>query len=300
MVLGLSTLELDNIMDTINCLQLLVHRVLIFAGFELRQFLAFSTWLRQEIEIQSTDPPSHESNEKDVHVDHASTLEYIRGAMLHSRLNEYFNNDVQSDKRSEWDLAAQGRSLYELYKRELKGPSTDAPGEKQLPGLGALIAHLDAQCNLVFARISETQRRNVRFGSLIPLGNGVPACMDMKMLVEVRIQLRNHSLRRLITEVLGCQRNEIVCSICCVRAKKRAAQWHVLPWDAKRFVLTQKLVRISRIELTIENGMSSTRLVEHAFVRSQLGYVQDMKFVDDQKLMLGVSQNCKKKNHTYT
>lgn len=193
-VLGLSTLELDNIMDTINCLQLLAHHILISAGFELRQFLAFSTWLRQEIEIQSTDPTStsmHESNEKDVHVDHASTLEYIQGAMLQSRLNEYFNNHVQSDKKPQWDLAAQGRSLYELYKRELKGPSTDAsphtPGEKQLPGLDALIAHLDVQCNLVFARISETQRRNVRFGSLIPLGNGVPACMDMRMLVEVRV-----------------------------------------------------------------------------------------------------------------
>lgn len=190
--LGLSTQELENILDTINCLQLLAHHILISAGSELRQFQAFSTWLRQEIETQSTHPALtsiHEANDKDLNVDYASTLEYIQDAMLQSRLNEYFNNHFQSDTKPQWDLAAQGRSLYELCKRELKGLSTDDPGEKQLPGLDALIAHLDVQCNLVFARISETQRRNVRFGSLVPLGNGIPACMDMRMLVEVKFYL---------------------------------------------------------------------------------------------------------------
>lgn len=127
----------------------------------------------------------HEPNEKDANIDHASTLEYIRGAMLKSRLNEYFNGQVQSIKKSQWDLAAQGRSLFELYKRELNDSTANVPVEQQLPGLDALIAHLDTQCKLVFAKIAETQRRNVRFGSVVSLGKGIPACMDMRMLVEV-------------------------------------------------------------------------------------------------------------------
>lgn len=187
-ILGLSTQGLDDILDTTNCLQLLAHYILLSTGSELRQFLAFSTWLRQEIETQSRDTVSastHEPNEKDVNIDHASTLEYIQGAMSKSRLNEYFNAQVQSNKKSQWDLAAQGRSLFELYKRELNDLSANVPVEKQLPGLDALIAHLDARCKIVFARIAETQRRNVRFGSVISLGNGIPACMDMRMLVEV-------------------------------------------------------------------------------------------------------------------
>lgn len=187
-ILGLSTQGLDNILDTTDCLQLLAHYILISTGSELRQFLAFSTWLRQEIETQSRDPVSasmHESNEKDANIDHASTLEYIQGAMIKSRLNEYFNGQVQPNKKSQWDLAAQGRSLFELYKRELNDLSANVPVERQLPGLDALIAHLDAQCKLVFAKIAETQRRNVRFGSVVPLGKGIPACMDMRMLAEV-------------------------------------------------------------------------------------------------------------------
>lgn len=191
-ILGLSTQGLDNILDTTDCLQLLAHYILLSTGSELRQFLAFSTWLRQEIETQSRDPVSasmHESNEKEANIDHASTLEYIQGAMIRSRLNEYFNGQVQPNKKSQWDLAAQGRSLFELYKRELNELSANVPVERQLPGLDALIAHLDAQCKLVFAKIAETQRRNVRFGSVISLGNGIPACMDMRMLAEVGLPL---------------------------------------------------------------------------------------------------------------
>ena len=191
-VLGLSTQGLDNILDTTDCLQLLAHYILLSTSSELRQFLAFSTWLRQEIETQSRDRVSaslDESNEKDANIDHAGTLEYIQGAMLRSRLNDYFNGVVEPNKKSQWDLAAQGRSLFELYKRKLNDLSANIPVEKQLPGLNALIGHLDAQCKLVFTGIAETQRRNVRFGSVISLGEGIPACMDMRMLVEVRLPL---------------------------------------------------------------------------------------------------------------
>ena len=187
--LGLSTQELDNVLDTVYCVQLLAHHILICAGSELRQFLAFSAWLRQEIELQSADAGStslQEAVEKDLSVDHTSTLEYIQGAMMQSQLNCYFNMQSQGDQKLHWDLSAEGRSLYGVYKRELKDISKGAISQKQFPGLGKLISHLDSQCNLVFARIAETQRRNVRLGSPISLGTNVPACMDMRMVIEVR------------------------------------------------------------------------------------------------------------------
>lgn len=55
----------------------------------------------------------------------------------------------------------------------------------------------------------------------------------------------------------------------------------------------EKLVRIYRIKLKIENGMSSSQTVEYALIMSQLGNIQDLKFVDDEKLMLVMSQECK-------
>lgn len=186
--LGLSTQELDNVIDINNCLQLLAHNILISAGTELQQFSAFSTWLRQEIEIQSSDlasDSSQEINEKYANVDHANTLEYIQGAMLHSRLKFYLDTQAQPMQKPEWNLAAEGRSLFEMYKKELRDINLNVPTEKKLPGLDLLIQHLSEQFGLVFARIAETQRRNVRFGSVIPLGPRVPSSIDMRMISTV-------------------------------------------------------------------------------------------------------------------
>lgn len=185
---GLYTQELDEILDTVSCLQLLAHRILISASSELRQFSAFSAWLHQEIEMQTADPTSasvREAAEKDFNINHANTLQYIQGAMMQSKLNVYFNKQAQNDQRAHWNLAAEGRSIYEVYKRESKEPGKTTASHKQLPGLEALITHLDTQCGSVFSRIAETQKRNVRFGTPIPIGSGVPECMDMRMVVEV-------------------------------------------------------------------------------------------------------------------
>ena len=40
--------------------------------------------------------------------------------------------------------------------------------------------------------------------------------------------------------------------------------------------------------LGIENGMSSTRTVEHAFIDTATWTVRDVKFVDDEELMIAV------------
>ena len=189
--LGLTTQELDNVLDTTASLQLLAHYVMIAAGAELRGFSAFSTWLRHEIDTQSTEPGSsaaHEAGERDNNIDHASTLDYIRGPMKQSRLFSLFNMDPQIEDRPLWDLNAEGRSLYELYKRELKTASDSNSPEKQLPGLDALIGHLDSQCNAVFAGIAATQKRNIRLGSPVHLGQVDPACIDMRMLADVGLQ----------------------------------------------------------------------------------------------------------------
>ena len=183
--LGLSTQDLDDILDTVNCLQLVAHHILIASSSELRQFSAFSVWLRQEIDTQSTDASSLDTAEKDVNVDFGSTLDYIQGAMTRSRLTSFFDLEAEATKDSQWDLAAEGRSLFELYKKELKTNGTDDFSAKSLPPLDMLIRHLHNQCSAVFNDIAETQTRNVRFAAPTSLGFGSPTCVDMRMLVEV-------------------------------------------------------------------------------------------------------------------
>ena len=45
--------------------------------------------------------------------------------------------------------------------------------------------------------------------------------------------------------------------------------------------------------LEIKNGISSTKSVEGAVIKTAGWEVRDVKFVDDNELMLAVSTNCK-------
>ena len=185
---GLSTQGLDNILDTTSCLQLMAHHILITAASELREFFAFSLWLRHEIEVQSVDThtsAAYEASERDNNIDHRSTLNFIQGAMHHSRLFTLFDIAEMKEQKPQWDLVAEGRPLYELYRRELDNLFHSNIPDRQLPGLDALITYLESQCNAVFASRAETQKRNVRFGPPVYLGTGVPRSADMRLLLEV-------------------------------------------------------------------------------------------------------------------
>ena len=58
-------------------------------------------------------------------------------------------------------------------------------------------------------------------------------------------------------------------------------------------MLTRMLVRVYRIVLEIENGMSTTTRVEAASVRLAGLDVKDVKFVDDDEFVLATSDESK-------
>ncbi|KAB2577683.1 hypothetical protein DBV05_g3785 [Lasiodiplodia theobromae] len=89
--------ELSNILDTLRCLRLLAHNVLIYAGEERRQFTAFSKWLRYEIDTQATDPSSQSAEEaadRDPGLDHGLLLAYIPGALTKSKLAPFLRRQA--------------------------------------------------------------------------------------------------------------------------------------------------------------------------------------------------------------
>ncbi|KAL6720420.1 hypothetical protein ACLMJK_002342 [Lecanora helva] len=272
-MLGLSTLNLDNILDTVNCLQLVAHRILKTACSEIRQFQAFSEWLRQEIESQAADHNSSDITEKDTNIDYANTLEYIQGPMMHSHLITLFNLRSEEKSSSQWDLASEGRSLFELYKREYTEPVNNEHRAKHLPGLDALVKHLDTQCETVFERIAETQRRNVRFAGPVSVGAGTPACMDLTTLVEVSV-LAKHATEAAVDihKSKGC--------------------------ETKRFLVTYVALGPRANQpgvFEIENGMSSTKTVDQSRIDTGNWTVKDIKFIDDKELVIAaVDQNSAK------
>ena len=183
--LGLTIQHLDNLIDTVSCLQLIAHQILIISGSEMRHFQAFSAWLRQEIDNQASDASNLESLESGMTIDHTSTLEYIQGAMARSALSQYIDLQDSSCQGNRWDLAAEEGSLFKLYSTELNRKTLHDEQAEQLPRLDAVISQLDTQCNAVFRKIAETQRRNIRIGPPVLLSKSTPDIIDMKMLPEV-------------------------------------------------------------------------------------------------------------------
>lgn len=185
-MLGLSTLELDNMLDSVHCLQLVSHHLQTCVGLELQQFTHFSAWLRHEIERQAVDPGTASAQEivdRDTDFDYGSILEYVQGAMTHSQMSIYSGS--HGDTKSQLDLDAGAGLLFELYKKGLIAVGAGYTERKHLPGLDGLVVHFQRQSDSFFERISESQRRNVHFGIPVQLGQGVPACTDMRMVDEV-------------------------------------------------------------------------------------------------------------------
>lgn len=186
--LGLSTKHLNGVLDAITCLSLLAHSVLNTAGTELRQFAAFSTWLRNEIDIQATDPATSTADpaEKEVDIEYGKVLDYIQGAMINSELADFI---LRSSSRDRSSLpGAHNASALSEARTDLKQIYSACPSETQPPCLGDMIIHLESQCALVFQGIAEAQKRNVLFGAPFELttSDNVDAC-DMRMLSEASV-----------------------------------------------------------------------------------------------------------------
>lgn len=55
------------------------------------------------------------------------------------------------------------------------------------------------------------------------------------------------------------------------------------------------LVRIYRILVETVNGMSTTKHVEHAFIRTAGWEIADLKFIDDEELVVAMTDQSKKR-----
>lgn len=251
--LDLSTKDLNKILDTVSCLQLVGHHLLITTNAELQQFHAFSHWLHHEIDTQSSETSTADSPDKDPNIDHIRTLEYIQGAMVQSQLSDFLLNEWAAEESNWWDVNAEGRSIFDLYKREIT-QSKQKDSTQRLPGLESLLGHLDKLCSVVFTKIGETQKRNVRFASPTSLGSGVPEEMDLRMVIEEPERVDKVSL-----------------------------------YIAVGPRLQQAMVRIYKISFQIEKGMSAVKGLEYASLRTNGWDVKDIKFVDDENVMLALS-----------
>jgi anaphase-promoting complex subunit 4 len=186
--LGLSTQDLNNVLDTVSCLKILTNSLLNYVGMESRQFAAFSDWLQREIEIQAAElsTSGDELADKESAVDHMQVLDYIQGAMTKSMLAGFLQAGVQEAVLPEWDLESDGITLYEMFNKELHKYTHNLHMDRKLPGISALADHLGRKCNIVFKQIAEAEKRNVLFGKPIPIRKvSGTRLIDMRVCYEV-------------------------------------------------------------------------------------------------------------------
>ena len=200
-VLGLDTSKLNAIVETLDCLHLLAHRILNHANEELGQFTAFSRWLRHEILILGSEPLSQtwdELLEKRDLFDVPPTVKYITGALRKSLLRNFIRQlpmigvpQVPTPSTDKWLPDGHDRSFYDTFKDLLNqqkqvqeeggdGTSVDAPK------LNDLTRRLGIQFEKVFADIALTQRRGILHRSPITLHKDCDrTVLDLKICYEV-------------------------------------------------------------------------------------------------------------------
>lgn len=219
-VLGLETSDLNGIMETLDCLHLLAHHIIINTNEELGQFVSFSKWLRHEIDLQSAEPMSQTLEdllEKTDLMEYPQTLKYIQGALANSALRKFIqqlpmmgvprppappaSSSTDADK---WAPTghAHDRSFYEVFKKLLQqqaqergqqGSSSGADAAVELPKLNDLTKRLGLQFEKVFGQIALTQRRGILHRSPLVLHEDCDReVIDMAMRYEVLILPLSH------------------------------------------------------------------------------------------------------------
>lgn len=202
-VLGLDTTKLNAIVETLDCLHLLAHRILNHANEELGQFNAFARWLHHEIQILNSEPLSQtleELQEKRDLFDVPPTVKYITGALTKSALRNFIRQlpmigvvQPPAPPADQWLPDGHDRSFYDAFKsllqqqqlvREKGGDGSSI----QSPKLNDLTKRLEIQFEKVFEEIARTQRRGILHRSPLTLHSDCDQQMiDLTVSYEVRL-----------------------------------------------------------------------------------------------------------------
>ncbi|KAH8434213.1 putative anaphase-promoting complex component Cut20/Apc4 [Aspergillus melleus] len=263
-VLGLETSDLNAIVETMDCLQLLSHHILIHSNDEMCQFESFSKWLRHEIDMQAAEPMSQtleELMEKTDMIEYPQTLKYIRGALTRSTLRHYIQQlpmmgmpRPTSSASDKWAPTGHDRSFYDTFKKLLEQQNQN-PGDvdtAKLPKINDLTKRLKVQFDKVFGQIALTQRRGILHRSPLSLD---PDC-DQNV---IDITMRYEDID-----------NQSLCVI----------------YVATRSIKSKHLMYMYRLVLDSANGVSSTRNISIGTIDLQEGQIRQVEFVEDNTLMV--------------
>lgn len=189
--LNLSPSSLTGILDVLQSMRLIVHESLNIATEDRRQFLAFSKWLRFQIELHTSEnsADSDESIEQQATFDFGQILSYIQGEFVNPRLIFYWD-EASQDCESETsetvsvDLTqAATAATIEKFRAERNSH------EKKRRLFGALEPRLHQGIRSILIGLGGWQRQMALTPGSIILEKYESTCFDMRMVFEVGSRL---------------------------------------------------------------------------------------------------------------
>ncbi|KAJ5551842.1 Anaphase-promoting complex subunit 4 [Penicillium sp. DV-2018c] len=266
-VLGLDTIKLNAIGETLDCLHLLAHRILLHANEELQQFTSFSSWLRFEINILNLEPLSQtweDAQEKRDTIEVPTTVKYITGALTKSALRNFIRQlpmmgvvQPPAPVTDKWLPDGHDRSFYDTFKsllqqqRQAQNKGGDG-SSVETPKLNDLTKRLEIQFDKVVAEIALTQRRGILHRSPLTL---------------------HSDCDQSVIDLTFCYEDALEGQPCSV-------------YVATRSTTTKYQVYLYRVILDSVGGVSSTRSTSLVTLNLQDGEVRQLQFVADDTLMI--------------
>ncbi|KAJ2907242.1 hypothetical protein MKZ38_006536 [Zalerion maritima] len=161
--IGFSEAQICQLLEIISCLSLAGNKILLIVMEEIEMFAAFSSWMRFEIDKQ-TSSSSDDLLEKEAQMDHARILAYIQKYLAASPMSVFLEQAPRPDYDLARATALQGQDLLDLLDATLQQREAGGSYVEGLPHVKFLVEFLSDQANVVFKNIAQAGKRMVRFG----------------------------------------------------------------------------------------------------------------------------------------
>ena len=170
------------VLEILRSLRLIVHESLNYAAEERRQFLAFTTWLRFQIDYQQNSHDSDEALEQQAGIDYRRVLTYIEGELHNPRLAFFWETGDLDENREDMDSTSKDVAEYIEKIREKK----TVPDNSEIH-FTLFVVRLRRCIKVATGEIGTWQQEMAAVsGGLVLEDNGEFLASDMIMVPEVR------------------------------------------------------------------------------------------------------------------
>jgi anaphase-promoting complex subunit 4 len=259
--------------DIIRCIRLLGHHMLLLASQDQRRFASFSKWLRHEIEVQGSDPNSTAGQEirgREVGVDVALVFAYIENALETSKVDAFLCDSAEApDITVTPELYENVRKSLEAFKANKKKANKKKANKAYDTTLLKLPSYHAQWCKhnqTLIEQITNWQRSNTMIPGALVLSKSAVAVCDVRMVTNQQPEEADQQ-------------------------PEEALIWTYVAMAETDSLSSVSIYRILHSEL-FDDMVESVHRMEGVIIDlPDGGSVLDLKFADDEKLLVLVKQD---------